>query len=379
MAGEGILTEFAPAPRAGQQDLDRQVQLFAQAPHLRGHFDAVPSVVLIVNEQRQIVFANQAAATTLDSQNKDALYGLRPGEALGCIHAHETDSGCGTTSFCGECGAVRAILASLDGGQSVEECRVTSKDGAKTFDFRVFSSPYEYDGERFVVFVVNDISHEKRRQVLERVFFHDVANTLTLLSAYTSLMPGESPQEEEELAEKLEAVVRMLVNEVEAQRGLLQAEDGELRLKPFTMCSLEFLSGMVSMYRHHSSAKDKAIVIDAGAEDVEFVSDRTQLSRVLENMLKNALEASSPGEAVRAGCGPADDGRVCFWVANNQHIPPKAQLQIFNRSFTTKGMGRGIGTYSMKLLAERYLKGEVTFTSSPEAGTVFTAILPRTI
>lgn len=51
-------------------------------------------------------------------------------------------------------------------------------------------------------------------------------------------------------------------------------------------------------------------------------------------------------------------------------------LQIFQRSFSTKGGGRGIGTYSVKLLTENYLQGRVAFVSTAEAGTTFTATYP---
>jgi sensor histidine kinase regulating citrate/malate metabolism len=44
---------------------------------------------------------------------------------------------------------------------------------------------------------------------------------------------------------------------------------------------------------------------------------------------------------------------------------------MFKRSFTTKGIGRGLGTYSMKLLGEKYLKGKVGFESSKQNGTTF--------
>ncbi len=47
------------------------------------------------------------------------------------------------------------------------------------------------------------------------------------------------------------------------------------------------------------------------------------------------------------------------------------RLQIFQRSFSTKGGGRGIGTYSMKLLTEKYLHGEIHFTSTNPKGTTF--------
>jgi sensor histidine kinase regulating citrate/malate metabolism len=51
--------------------------------------------------------------------------------------------------------------------------------------------------------------------------------------------------------------------------------------------------------------------------------------------------------------------------------------QIFQRSFTTKGeLGRGVGTYSMRLLGGQYLGGHVHFTTSEEEGTEFSIRLP---
>ncbi len=58
-------------------------------------------------------------------------------------------------------------------------------------------------------------------------------------------------------------------------------------------------------------------------------------------------------------------------------IPYDVQLQLFQRSFSTKGIGRGIGTYSIKLLTENYLKGSVNFISNENEGTLFTIELNR--
>jgi sensor histidine kinase regulating citrate/malate metabolism len=52
-------------------------------------------------------------------------------------------------------------------------------------------------------------------------------------------------------------------------------------------------------------------------------------------------------------------------------------MQLFQRSFSTKGNGRGIGTYSIKLLTENYLKGKVSFFSNEEEGTVFSIELNK--
>jgi sensor histidine kinase regulating citrate/malate metabolism len=63
-------------------------------------------------------------------------------------------------------------------------------------------------------------------------------------------------------------------------------------------------------------------------------------------------------------------------VHNPGHIPKAIQAQIFQHSFSTKGHNRGLGTYSIKLLTERYLKGEVGFSSNEVSGTMFYAAIP---
>lgn len=378
MDARPLPTEFASSERSDEEHVDRQACLVSQVPLLCKHFDAIPLLVLILNEHRQIVYANRATVAAFGLPNREALYGLRPGEALNCIHADESVAGCGTTSFCRECGAVRAILAGLDDTRAVEECRIMPRGDANPFDFRVTTSPYVIDNERLVVFTIADISHEKRREVLERAFFHDVNNTLAVVRTCLDLMPPHAIPRENGLFEHIAVGITMLINEIGTQQGLLYAEDGDLSLNITEVHSLAFLREVTSMYQHHECAQNKRIQIDDRAIDAAFRSDKTQLSRIVGNMVKNALEASSSGERVSVGCEWAEEGQIRIWVQNAQYMPPAVQAQIFNRSFSTKGIGRGIGTYSMKLLGERYLDGKVSFTSSPEDGTTFSIALPVT-
>jgi signal transduction histidine kinase len=110
--------------------------------------------------------------------------------------------------------------------------------------------------------------------------------------------------------------------------------------------------------------------------DVMFETDIALLKQVLGCMTKNGIEAAVPGERVTIGCRPSVDG-ACFWVDNPTYMPENVRRQVFNRSFSTKGTGRGLGTYSMKILTDHYLGGRIDFTSSEETGTRFTAIYPR--
>ena len=65
-------------------------------------------------------------------------------------------------------------------------------------------------------------------------------------------------------------------------------------------------------------------------------------------MVTNAFEAADEGETVRIACERGLDSGI-FRVHNSNAIPRVVQLRIFQRSFSTKERGRGIGTYSMKL------------------------------
>jgi signal transduction histidine kinase len=155
---------------------------------------------------------------------------------------------------------------------------------------------------------------------------------------------------------------------------ITSAERGELPMNPTLLNSVAVLEEAVVFFVKSEVLVAKSILIDPSAEDVPFTSDNVILRRVLCNLVKNALEASEAGDFVTLGCSRLGN-RVEFWVRNAGAMPEAVQMQIFKRSFSTKGPGRGIGTYSIKLLSE-YLKGDVTFSSNSETGTIFKVNYP---
>ena len=96
-------------------------------------------------------------------------------------------------------------------------------------------------------------------------------------------------------------------------------------------------------------------------------TDPVLLRRVLGNLVKNALEASPDGETVTVAFV---DRKTPTFVVHNESVTTEAvRLQVFQRSFSTKGgIGRGVGTYGARLIAERYLGGRLTFSSKHGRG-----------
>jgi len=376
MAARKLSTKFAPAERLSAAEVARQARLFTSQKLLGILPDVQPCILLALNGCRQIVFANERFRELLpDGQRQDEVLGRRPGEVLGCSHAFEDDCGCGTTEACSTCGALHAILGSQRGNAEVRECRILRVRTGEALDLRVWTTPLALDGESFTILAALDISHEKRRQSLEHIFLHDIYNVAYGLSWYTGFLKKANPDQVAGYVDAVGRLCRQLIEELDAQRILLRAEAGEILLKRESLSSLQLVRQAVELYREHPVALNRELCIDPQAEDIGVVGDRTLLSRVLCNLIKNALEACKTGETVTAGC-TRQDGAVEFRVHNPGVMPREVQLQIFQRSFSTKGAGRGLGTYSIKLLTERYLQGRVSFTSTPEAGTTFQVQYP---
>ena len=110
--------------------------------------------------------------------------------------------------------------------------------------------------------------------------------------------------------------------------------------------------------------------------EVMVHTDAVQLRRIIENLVKNAVEASEPSDSIRIDLYSGNE-RVRISVVNPRPIPEDVVDNIFKRSFSTKGEGRGLGTYSSKILCEDYLNGKLTFTTSESEGTEFIIDIPR--
>lgn len=368
MSNDLNFTEFAPPGRDEISVIqDKYLQLM-NLPQIKKLTDSIPDILMILNDKRQVVYANQRLSEIIQKETIDSILGLRPGEILNCQHSSKNIGGCGTTIFCSKCGAVNSIIKSLEGFSTVDECRIIDHNN-NAYDLRVWATPYELEGKRYSIFAVQDISAEKRREALEKIFFHDIINTAGGLMGITQIIK-ESPEEFPEFKDILYEISTALMDEIKAQRILLQAEKGTLELSISLVNTLDLLNTVKNIYSNHLVAQGRSIVIEDNSANISFLTDNTLLKRVLGNLTKNALEAINEGDSVTIGV-KQDENKIIFSVHNKTVIPPDVQLQLFQRSFSTKGLGRGLGTYSVKLLTENYLKGKVYFNSNEQEGTIF--------
>jgi len=372
-------TYFAPAETATEQQIQADVEILAQNEVLEGLMDTVGGLLAILNEQRQIITLNGTFLKMLGVKDPIYALGLRPGNALNCVHADEAPGGCGTTRYCSTCGTAKAIVKSLETNEASEEtCALKSeKDGVETdVVLKVRSHPVQIQDRRFIMLFLRDITLEQQRAALERTFFHDINNMLFGLVGASQILARDVNQSP--MVDIVRRSSLSLQKAVEMQRYLLQSETDSYQLVPQPLSMDQLQEDLYSLFQRHPARKGKHLRISNDLGDMTIQTDISMFHRVLANMITNALEATQHGGRVMVRFHEQLE-TLYFSVHNQQVIPAEVKLRIFQRNFSTKSAaGRGIGTFSMKLFGEKILGGRVNFTSEPGEGTTFTFSIPKT-
>ncbi len=373
-------TYFAPAKRAASKDLHRSMEIACMNPVIDGVLRSVGGMVAVLNEYRQILAVNDALLRMVGIDDGGAVLGLRPGEVLRCEHAREMPGGCGTSRYCSSCGAALAIVASLKDGMTTErKCVMTVSRNNRSEDLclAVRAHPMKLENQRMVLLFLQDITAHEWRAALERVFFQDINNTLQGLVGTSFMMDYLDDQELRKMVKPLQLMMSRLAKEVKVEGALSGKDLRDFRPDLQNILVLDVVEEMRQAFFSHPVSEMKRFTVTTPSTALRIRTDPSLLSRILINMLKNAFEATDPGEEVRFSV-ESENGSVSFNVWNRAPVPEAVALRIFQRYFSTKsGPGRGFGTYSMKFFGEDILGGNVDFTTSKEEGTQFRFTLPK--
>jgi signal transduction histidine kinase len=341
--------------------------------------NSMPSAAAILTPERKIIFANSNLLNSLGFKSLESVLGSRPGEALKCLHALENENECGISESCKVCGALKAMKNTQSTkAVSVSEMRLQAiQEGfIVNRDFRITVTPIQMNKMTYMILYINDISHEKRRLILEKIFFHDVLNKVSSLYGLSEILRKETNSDKiTELLTTVDYIVSDLTGEILEQRDIIAAEKGDLSIRKEPISLNKLLNRVASQVHLLNNPNRAKIRVDIKSDNLTLYSDPILLNRVVTNMAKNALEASFENETVVLKAVNFAK-KVIISVQNKAVMDDVVKLQVFHRSFSTKGDGRGLGTYSIKLLSERYLGGTVSFQTSEEEGTIFYLELP---
>jgi diguanylate cyclase (GGDEF)-like protein len=214
----------------------------------------------------------------------------------------------------------------------------------------------------------------ERREVLDRVFRHDLLNLVGGLEVLAARLaePGAEPLV---LSAQVQGLAQDLAEAIRSPGAL--AGDGACPVA--ARCRELRPRDVLARLRRFGSlcpaARGKRLEVLDGPEQT-FFSDLGLLVRILVNLVKNALEATPWGGTVRVWHERTGD-RPTFLVENPGALSFQAAERVFQLGFSTKdGADRGLGSFGARLLAERSLGAEVGFRQRPGPITRFQLLLP---
>ncbi len=370
---KNITPEYhTPGKRSSSDKLKLQLRQLRCVVDWEYIINSMPDAALILNSSRQAVYANTALLKLLDADLDDVI-GKRPGELFNCVYAKDAPDGCGTSDFCKYCGAVKTIIGALNRLPGASECSITDAD-METSRLKVWTSPLEVGEEVFSLFYVRDITPVFRRQRTERSFFGNLLNMLSNID----VMFDVEESGELTLDEQKRHVLRLtktMNEQINIIQDIIAIESDELETNFTKLDSNIMLKDVAGFFGGDRIAENRRIVLPKENDNISFMSDARLVRRIMINLLKNALEASRDHDILNIDC-VIERNNVVFSIYNPQYIPVEDQKLVFRQSFSTKGSGRGYGTYTAKTLAEHYLNGKLWFSSSPRKGTTFFVSFP---
>lgn len=331
--------------------------------------------VCVFDSRLRSVFANRDYLTTRDEHGAGSVAGRSLGDILNCCWCRAGGL-CGEAEACVACGWFQALESCRQGLPSnSRELRILKEDHTACDFALIVLSLTEDGGEPRWLCVLRDTYAEKRLRVLERTFFHDVMNLASGVRGLCDLIIEPDGSHDREVPALIHDTADKLLNEIQRLRVLRVAENGDLEVVRAAVTSGDILQGVVARYSEEANARHLEVAVRDGAENVAFESDREIVALIIGDVLLNAIEASARNDRITLACDIVEQ-QVVFRVGNPAVLSPEVRAHLFERSFTTRGAGRGVGAYRAKLLCERYLKGKLSVVSQELSGTLITCAFP---
>lgn len=265
------------------------------------------------------------------------------------------------------------------------------RKSGEVFPIELTVSESRLDHEVLYTAILRDVSEQRelQRVVRERErladigaitakIVHDLGNPLAALSMQAQLLlrrarrgdfsPVSKVQDPAEqilqTLRRLESLVREFMEFAREQRPTVRP----IHLEPF-------LQSCVDMWRPLAHERGIAIRLEGCGPLPELIGDEVMLRRVLDNLVKNAIEAieQGPGEVLISAHVPMT-GKICLSVADSG---PGVQegLDVFRLFETTKTEGTGIGLAVAKQIVTAH-GGTIGHVSREPRGAAFLIELP---
>ena len=255
-----------------------------------------------------------------------------------------------------------------------ERASYYNESGKMTISLTASEATIGKDTVRIIAF--NDISSEiaeneqQSWSKLIRVLTHEIMNTITPIASLSDTLLGfdDISGEIKNGLSTISESSKGLIKFVDSYRNLTRVAPPVKKAFYFR----ELAERVISLTREQAVISGAVCTYEELSEDIILYADEGQITQILINLVKNAVQAEAKNIGITAEINPSE--HIIINVTNDGHpISKESQDEIFVPFFTTKQEGTGIGL-SLSRQIMRLHNGTLSLTRSDASSTVFTLI-----
>ena len=210
------------------------------------------------------------------------------------------------------------------------------------------------------------------REEVERISRHDLKTPLVQIASITGTLRSVRRPivEEEALLVALEATARRAMKMLKLAVDFYPIEDGRYEFTPEPVDLVSMVHRVCDTFGAQAATKQIEFSLRPEPSELWAQADVVLCETILENLMKNAIEAAPAGSRITVRI--RDGLRVRVSIHNRGAVPQAVRANFFQK-YSTEGKmgGTGLGTYSAQLMAKAQ-SGDIRMSTSDTKGTVLT-------
>lgn len=207
---------------------------------------------------------------------------------------------------------------------------------------------------------------------------HEIKNPLTPLKLGVQLLEKSWKEKDPNFESKFERFNKSFIEQIDSL-STIASEFSNFAKMPDTKLEKLSLLPIIAKARDvfSNSEQVEIYIVNHAKGEISVQGDKDQLLRTFNNLLKNAIEASSDNTKSLIKIVISNDKKTVYIEVedNGKGIDESLQTKIFVPNFTTKSSGTGLGLAFVKQAVEN-AGGSVAFKSVMDVGTTFYLTFP---
>lgn len=202
---------------------------------------------------------------------------------------------------------------------------------------------------------------------------HEIKNPLTPMKLNVQMLERSYRDGADDLGERIERTAKNLIEQIDTLSDIATEFSSFAKMPKAELENVELIELLTSSTELYGESDKVAIRFNTElTKPINVEADRKQMLRVLNNLIKNGIQAIPDDREGRIELSlKRENGALLIAVRDNgSGIPEDVQLSIFVPNFTTKTSGMGLGLAMVKNIIEG-MGGKIWFETQQGTGTTF--------